>query len=167
MTNHEQVLTDYFQTNRAAICAYIAHRIPRAYIAEDLAQDVFVRLWGVRQTICEATIKSFVFTIANNIITDYLRRYARLRTFNNYIAYWGERSSNSTAEQISANDLAETERKAVAAMPPKRRIVYTLSRFEDKSIDDIATELNMRRRTVETHLFIGRKTLRQEMRRCV
>lgn len=167
MTNYEQVLTGYFQANRAAICTYIARRIPRAFLAEDLAQDAFIRLWNVRQTICEATIKSFVFTIVNNIITDHLRRYVRRRVFNDYMMYCGESSSNVTEERVAANDLAEAELRIVSAMPPKRRQVYMLSRFEYKSIDDIATELGMGRRTVETHLFIGRRALRQELRKCV
>lgn len=167
MANYEKVLTDYFLANRAAICAYIARRIPRAFIAEDLAQDVFIRLWNVRQTICEATIKSLVFTVTNNIITDHLRRYIRQRAYNDYAAYWGERSSNVTVERVVADSLAETELKIVTSMPPKRRKVYMLSRYEGKSVDDIAVELNMGRRTVETHLFIGRKAMRQELRRCI
>lgn len=167
MAHYEQVLTDYFQANRVAICTYIARRIPRAYIAEDLTQDVFVRLWNVRQTICETTIRSFVFTVANNIITDHLRRYLRRRAYNDYVAYFGEHISNSTAERVVADDLAETELRVVTAMPPKRRKVYMMSRFEDMSIDDIAAELSMGRRTVETHLFIGRRTMRKELRRCV
>lgn len=167
MTNYEQVLTGYFQANRNAICAYIARRIPHAYVAEDLTQDVFIKLWNVRQTICEATIKSLVFTVANNIVTDHLRKYVRRRAYNNYAAYFGEHSANSTVERVEADDLAETELKIVTAMPLKRRQVYMLSRYEDKSIDDIAVELCMGRRTVETHLFLGRRTMRQAIARCV
>ena len=167
MTNYEQVLTDYFMTNRNAICAYIARRIPHGYIAEDLAQDVFIKLWNIRQTICEATIKSLVFTVANNIVTDHLRRYIRRRAYNDYAMYSSEVSTNSTAERVNADDIAETELKIVTAMPLKRRQVYMLSRYEDKSVDDIAAELNMGRRTVETHLFIGRKMMRRKMRACV
>jgi len=167
MTSYEQVLTDYYQANRNAICAYIARRIPHAYIAEDLTQDVFIRLWNVRQTICEATIKSLVFTVANNIVTDHLRKYVRRRAYIDYAKYYGEHSTNSNAERVEADNLAETELKIVTAMPLKRRQVYMLSRYEAKSIDEIAVELNMGRRTVETHLFLGRKSMRREMARCV
>lgn len=167
MTNYEQVLTGYFQANRTAICAYIARRIPHAYMAEDLTQDVFIKLWNIRQTICEATIKSLVFTVANNIVTDNLRKYIRRCAYNDYAKLYEAHSTNSTVERVEADDLAETELKIVTAMPLKRRQVYMLSRYEDKSIDDIAMELGMGRRTVETHLFIGRKAIRQELRRCV
>lgn len=167
MTNYEQVLTGYFQANRNAICAFIARRIPHPYIAEDLAQDVFIKLWNIRQTICEATIKSLVFTVANNIVTDHLRKYVRRRAYKDYAAYYGEHYTNSTMERVEADNLAETELKIVTAMPLKRRQVYMLSRYEDKTIDDIASELGMARRTVETHLFLGRKIMRREIARCV
>lgn len=167
MTNSEQVLTSYYQDKRVAICNYIARRIPRAYLAEDLAQDVFIRLWNVRQTICEATIKSLVFTVANNIITDHLRRYMHRCRYNNYKRNCASLYSDETSERVAADDLAETELRIVNTMPLRRRQVYMLSRFECKSIDDIAMELGMGRRTVETHLFIGRKAIRQELRRCV
>lgn len=136
-------------------------------MAEDLTQDVFVRLWGVRQTICEATIKSFVFTVANNIIIDHLRRYMHRKAYNDYMTCFGEHSSDATTERVMADDLAESELRIVTAMPPKRRKVYMLSRFDGMSIDDIATELGMGRRTVETHLFIGRRAMRRELRNCI
>lgn len=167
MTSYEQVLTTYFQANRTAICTYIARRVPRKYVAEDLAQDAFVRLWNVRQTICEATIRSFVFTVVNNIIKDHLRKYLCRRYYDDYMKVHGEHSSNLTTERIMADNLAETELKIVTAMPLQRRKVYMLSRFDDKTVDDIALELNISVRTVETHLYIGRKTLRQEMSRCI
>lgn len=167
MTNYEQTLTDYYMANRPAICAYIARRIPHVRDAEDLAQDVFVRLWNVRQTICPETIKSLVYTVATNIIFDHLRRYLRKRSFDDYLYYIGESKSDSTQSGIVANDIAETEMKIVLAMPEKRRNVYMMSRYEDMPIDDIAHEMGISKRTAETHLFVGRKEVREQLRMCI
>lgn len=167
MKNCEQILTGYYEANRLAICSYIARRIPHSYMAEDLTQDVFIRLWNVRQTICETTIKSLAFTVAKNIVTDHLRRYIRKRTIDAYMFYSEDKSTNETSEKVIANDLADRELRIVTSMPPKRRRVYMLNRYDDMSIDDIATEMNMSRRTVETHLFLGRKEMRTQFKKCV
>jgi RNA polymerase sigma-70 factor (ECF subfamily) len=42
-----------------------------------------------------------------------------------------------------------------------------MSRFQDKSAEDIAEELKLSRRTVENHLFISRKEVREFIRRCI
>lgn len=167
MADYELILTGYYQANRDAIRSYIARRIPRAYMADDLMQDVFIRLWKVRNTICEKTIKSLVYTVANNLVTDHLRKYICRRTYHSYAMYEGDGSSNVTAERVVADDLAATELRIVSAMPPVRRKVYMLSRYEDMGIGDIAQEMNISMRTVEAHLYMGRKTVRQRFSACV
>jgi len=167
MTNSEQLLTSYYETHRDGICSYIARRIPRSYMAEDLAQDVFVRLWGVRETICEETIKSFVFTVASNIVTDHLRKYMLGSRLADYLIYNGESQSDCMEARINADDLAEVELKIVTSMPPRRRKVYMLSRFDGMSVGDIATQLHLSLRTVEAHLYVGRRQMRTQMRRCI
>jgi DNA-directed RNA polymerase specialized sigma24 family protein len=42
-----------------------------------------------------------------------------------------------------------------------------MNRFEDKSVTDISEELNLSRRTVENHLFISRKEVREYLKQCI
>lgn len=167
MTATEQMLTDFYENNKSQLCAYIARRIPQSYMAEDMVQDVFLRLWNIRLTLCEATIKPLSFTIASNLVTDYLRHHSKKTNFDNYYLYYGEKSSNQTEESVVASDIAATEWRIVKSMPKKRRAIYVLSRYDDMTIDEIVDRLGANRRTVETHLFIGRKYLREQMRQCI
>ena len=59
------------------------------------------------------------------------------------------------------------ERERLAAMPEQRRLVYTMSRFEDKTSPEIAGELNLSCRTIENHLFLGRREMREFFRKCI
>ena len=45
--------------------------------------------------------------------------------------------------------------------------IYTLNRFENKTSPEIANELNLSCRTVENHLFLGRREMREFFRNCI
>ena len=82
----ERSYNDYHQT----ILNYITYRINHKYDAEDLAQDVFIRLIDYKLMLREETVKYFLFTIARNIIIDYLRRYYKKQEITSYIYDHGE-----------------------------------------------------------------------------
>lgn len=113
------------------------------------------------------TVKYFLFAIARNIVTDYLRRYYKKQEIDSYMYDMTAFSTNETEEQIIGNDLMMLEQRRLAVMPEQRRLVYTLNRFEGKSSPEIANEMNLSRRTVENHLFIGRREMRDFFRNCI
>ena len=69
--------------------------------------------------------------------------------------------------RIVADDLRRMESRRISALPEQRRKVYEMNRFQGKSSEDIAEELNLSRRTVENHLFISRKEVREFIRQCI
>lgn len=155
--------TDYYQK----VIVYIASRINRPQEAEDLAQDVFLRLLDYQPMIQCGTVKYFIFTIARNIVTDYIRHYyvrqqAAVCLYDQVITY-----TNETEEVLITEDLAKMELKILENFPSKRKKIYGLSRYDEMSIDEIAEELQLSPRTVENHLFLGRKVMRTALRQCI
>lgn len=163
----DQLITSSYEEYHSIILSYITYRITHRYEAEDLAQDVFVRLLDYKQMLRPDTVKYFLFTIARNIVIDYLRRYYKKQEIDSYLYDMTTTSTNETEEQILGNDLMSIERRRLAAMPEQRRLVYSLNRFEGKTSPEIATEMNLSCRTVENHLFIGRREMRDFFRNCI
>lgn len=163
----DQLITSSYEEYHSIILSYITYRITHRYEAEDLAQDVFVRLLDYKQMLRPDTVKYFLFTIARNIVIDYLRRYYKKQEIDSYLYDMTATSTNETEEQIIGNDLMSIERRRLAAMPEQRRLVYSLNRFEGKTSPEIATEMNLSCRTVENHLFIGRREMRDFFRKCI
>lgn len=161
------LITHSYEEYHPVILSYISYRITHRYEAEDLAQDVFIRLLDYKQMLRPDTVKYFLFTIARNILIDYLRRYYKKQEIDSYMYDMTATCSNETEEQIIGNDLMSIEQHRLAAMPEQRRLVYSLNRFEGKSSPEIAVELNLSRRTVENHLFIGRREMREFLRKCI
>ena len=97
-----------------------------------------------------------------------------IKSFDKFIqevtSYLYERTvayTNETELRVVANDLEACEKYRLSLLPPRRRTIYAMSRFEDKSISDISAELNLSHRTVENHLRIGRHEVREFIKQCI
>ena len=80
--------------------------------------------------------------------------------------YQSQRAGDADARVI-VRDLQRHELMRVNSLPCQRRKIYIMNRFEGKTSADIAAELNLSVRTVENHLFISRKEVRNYMKQCI
>jgi RNA polymerase sigma-70 factor (ECF subfamily) len=143
-------------------------RTSNHYLSEDLAQDVFVRLLDYEPMLRPETIKSFVFTVAKNILIDFLRKKIKHPTCSvNDLDETLVHSTEESDNRIIYKEIALLEKQMLTSFPCQRRMVYTLQRYNDRSICEISTALNISKRTVESHLYTGRKEMREYIARCV
>ena len=159
----EEAYKEYYPV----IYRYVRCRIRCKYEVEDLVQDVFMRLLDYDNMLQKSTIQSFLFTIARNLVIDYLRCYYKkqemiLCAYENFIE-----STCGPEEEIIAKDLLIIERLRLSAFPQQRRKIYSMSRFEEKTLCEISEELQLSKSTVENHLFIGRKVMRNYISMCI
>lgn len=165
--NSTHLIADSYTSYHRSVYLFIYYKIRDREEAEDLAQDVFLRLIDYKPMLCADTMKYFIFTIARNLVNDYLRHQYKKQEVTSYIYERALTYTHETESQIVADDLATHEKRKLGLLPPQRRTIYAMSRFEDKSISDISSELNLSSRTVENHLFISRKEIREYMKQCV
>ena len=63
-------LTNYYVTHRDELLAYVSSRLGNSVEAEDLVQNVFLRLLTSDKMITDITLPALVYTIARNLIAD-------------------------------------------------------------------------------------------------
>lgn len=161
------IITRSYEMYYHTVLSYVRYRINHKYEAEDLTQDVFVRLLDYKPMLQEVTAKYFIFTIARNIVIDYLRRFYKKQEVTSYIYDTASRSTCEQEECVIVNDLLALERNKLQTFAPQRKTVYMLSRFEDKNTYEISQQLQLSKRTVENHLLLGRKIMRAYIRQCI
>ena len=83
--NNYQTIADYYAQHRNEIVGFIAMRIGNEDTAQDLVQDVFLRLLRSDKLISPTTLPALVFTMARNAVADWFRR-RRIR--EEYEHYW-------------------------------------------------------------------------------
>lgn len=163
-TTLENFFSECYQQYRGIIRNYIACRIPRSDEAEDLMQDVFVRLWEHSKFVNPETVRSLLFTIAHNIIIDRIRIYYRKEEFTSYIYKVQESARNTTEEQMQVSELTLLHEKIVNTLPTRRRQIYEMNFYYEMPAPLIADKLCLSARTVEGQLLLARKSVRNYLK---
>ena len=152
---------------RETLCGYIRKRIDSPCDAEDLVQDIFARLLEYNTLLDERTVVPFVYAIARNRVDDYLRRHARSRAAADYFFLHARRATCDVEERIAAAELTTMEHALCQRLPQCKEQIYTLCVHDGYPAEEVATMLNLSRRTVENHLFAARRQMRSALKDCI
>ncbi len=130
--------------------------------AEELIQEVFTIIWEKRAGLKnELSFKSYLFTIAFNIIRKHFRTKAQIAEYLRFNT--NDDSDIRTSEQISYNSLLNYVTSLVNQLPEKRKQIFIKSRFDGLSIREIAEELKISHKTVENQLTDALKFIRRNL----
>jgi len=133
-------------------------------ISKDLVQEVFVNLWEKRgQVDLNLNFDNYIFTIAYNSIRKYFRKKSIETKVIDHLVKNSPEIIESVDGTVIYNELLELASKTIENLPPKRKIVYKLSRQEGMKIKEIADKLNISTRTAENHLAKALKYLKEEL----
>ncbi len=131
---------------------------------KDLVQEIFMKIWDKRKEIdANKSFNGFLFTITLNLIRNYFRKKVKDRKLVNKWLEETEPYSDSTKLSIEFRSLEKVVNTIVEQLPPKRRMVFRLSRNEGISNDDIARRMNIQKKTVENHLNLALRYLRERL----
>lgn len=123
--------------------------------AEDVLQELFVRLWERRaEQEIHGTVRAYLYTAArNSALHAVARRQARGRAELSYATHVGDdESSFDIALDVEQRDLAEIVRAAVAVLPERCREIFILSREHGLSYSEVAQTLGVSVSTVKTQM---------------
>lgn len=132
--------------------------------AEDVVQEVFVKIWENREKIKTGySFKSFIFTIAYNIVVSYLRKHMSDAKFREKLINSIQAETIQTIDHLDYKELDATYQKALNQLPPKRKRIYHMHRELGMSYKEIAGELDISPNTVRNQFAEALKFLRDKM----
>lgn len=140
---------------------FISNIIKSDVIGEELAQDVFVKIWTNREELTKIkSFSSYLYRIAKNMAINYLnRKYLEEK----YIQTQDNTNEKhiSIEEDLYVKDLEILIALVVDTMPPQRKKIFEMSRYENIDNDEIAAILNISKKTVENHLNLALKEIKK------
>jgi RNA polymerase sigma-70 factor (ECF subfamily) len=137
------------------------HRIIRDKgIVEDLAQDIFVRLWERREQInITTTLGAYLHRMAVNEALTYIRRQKKFQTTDIAETDFKANDHNSI-EVMAGKELKANISAAISQLPPRCQAIFKLSRYEQMTYKQIGEQLDISVKTVENQMGKALKILR-------
>ena len=164
--NNSLTIADYYTQHRNEIVSFVAMRIGNEDTAQDLVQDIFLRLLRSDKLISDITLPALVFTMARNAVADWFRRRRVLQEYEHYII--GTSTDHVSMESvISARELMERMEHTLARLAPECREAYRLHIYGGMQVSQIAEETHQPYRAVEYRIGLARRAVRQSLRKVV
>jgi len=165
--NNLQIIEYYYQNHQAELLAFVSSRLGGIEEAEDIVQDVFLRLLQNSNPIMESTLQALAYTIARNLITDHYRR-------KQWAAKYGMQSIDGRQQAVTADDEAarplsikevtEFLERGLLRVPEKCRELYRMHIYDGMQVSDISQQTGENYKSVEYRLGIARKEIRKYLR---
>jgi len=166
-------LVERFQHRLVAV---MHHLVGGMHEAEDLAQEVFLRVYRIRKKYRpKAKFSTWLFTIANNLALNALRDRKRrptlpleVRDSSSHDVRPAEPAAQDLSETPSAGlrhkELAEVIRFALDGLNERQRVAIVLNKFEDMNYAEIAEVMGLTTKAVKSLLSRARTSLREALR---
>ncbi|WP_235848773.1 RNA polymerase sigma-70 factor [Parabacteroides timonensis] len=156
MKAFDVIFNKYFPKMKRFLCGFLDSEEE----AEDLSQDIFVKLWQNRTVLKDVdNLNAYLYRVAKNTVYSYFERTLKIETSIDLLS--DTPTTESLEEILFANELEELIDLTVEQMPTQRKAIFIMSRKEGVKNHEIADRLNISVRTVETHISAALNDIRK------
>lgn len=139
-----------------------------ASMADEMAQDVFVKLWLKRDKLAAVVnFEGYLFMVARNHIFNTFRKKIQLASFTDHLLDYAAghvAAADTPDKRLLCRELETLVAKAVDQLSPQQRSVYCMSRQQGLSQEEIADALDISRHTVKSHMNKALHLIRNYLR---
>ena len=164
-TKNEAEFEQLFNKHFRELHAYAYSILKDWETAEEVVQGLFLKLWEKndwRQI--ETSIKAYLYRSVYFVSLNIIRRKKIQLKYQDSTLYSMKTYIDDTASKLNLGDLDRQLQLALAKLPEKCRVVFYLSRFEELKYQEIADQLSISIKTVETHMGKALRILRGELK---
>ncbi|RPD41404.1 RNA polymerase sigma factor [Chitinophaga barathri] len=133
-------------------------------MAEDVVQDIFLRLWKHREKLPEITrFDAYIFQMARNQVINSLKRMAKETLILDELVKTGVAVRIDAEDRLNVQEVNKHLLSALEKLTPRQKLVYTLSRDKGLKHEEIARFLDISPSTVNNHLIEALRLIRQQL----
>jgi RNA polymerase sigma-70 factor (ECF subfamily) len=159
----ESAYTYLINTYHHKLCVYANSLVKNIYSAEDIVQNVFIKVWEQRARLkSDHAIKSFLYKLAYNEFIDLYRKNQSLFSLEK-MYYDALNSVVLEDDSESFQRILQVVNKKIESLPPKCKEVFVLSKKEGLTNIEIAEHLEVSIKTVEAQITKAFSILRSSL----
>jgi RNA polymerase sigma-70 factor (ECF subfamily) len=168
-TGDERAFEELIERHQSRVIGTIAKMLGDTSTAEDLAQQVFIRVWqSAPRYVASAKFTTWLLTITRNLVFNETRRRSRARLVpmeheDGSAREFPDVGLLEPGRELQEKELQDAISAAVASLPEQQRLALVLRRYEDLSYEEIAAVLETTVPSVKSLLFRARDELRSKL----
>ncbi len=121
--------------------------------AEEVTQEVFIALWQNREKMTiDTKLTTYIYSIARNQIYNIYRKSLYIQTYIEYLNANEKKPKLFTEDDVLYNELNRFLNETIENLPPKRKEVFKLSRFDGLTYKEIAERMKISENTVDVQI---------------
>lgn len=137
-------------------------------MAEDMVQEIFMKLWIKREQLPEIeNFRNYLFIVARNHIFNELQKRSTDILFTNQLFEYFHNNKETPEKELLKKEAEQIIEQIIEKLPQQQKIVYHLSREEGLSRKEIAERLGIAPNTVRNHLAKALEMIQRELHRDV
>ena len=140
---------------------YLYYKYGAQFNPKDKTQDAFVKLWDNCKKVTFAKAKSFLFTVANNLILNEIKHQ---KVVLNYQKLKPNSQNNESPEFIlEQQEYLDKYNNVLSSLKEEQRVAFLLSKVEGKKHSEIAEMLGVTQKVVEYRIYSAFNILKKEL----
>ena len=160
----EKAFEHLFRKHYSSLCGYAAKYVWDLDQAEEIVQDLFYNLWNKKNNLSvDLSIEAYLFRAVRNACLNYLKHQKVRQQHADSVKRNPLSDSNAGEDPLETLELQNKIDEVVDALPPERKKIFQMSRYEGLKYKEIADQLGLSVKTVEAQMGKALKMLRENL----
>ncbi|MGD9929568.1 MAG: RNA polymerase sigma-70 factor [Mangrovibacterium sp.] len=166
---NSKALEELFHRTFPRLIDFASKITKEVQVAEDILQDVFLKVWEKRQDIASVNIEGYLFRLVRNRCLDYIKfvkviseKEIELNSFQKFEELYRIDFVRDEPYLLIQEEIKNEIEKTIESLPPRCKEVFLLSKIEGLRNREIAEKLQISIKNVERHLARATKTFKDK-----